>query len=420
MAVAEAHAYNDEMMGSRDLAPADIAEMGDGPIVIQDREQLPPLHYAAYKGDLAGVLTCITDGHSVHDTINMSNQRSGVVCGITPLFLAAQRGRTKVVKLLVENGANPAQPAWVQGTTDLCMPAEVARLNFNFLVARYLDKAVDKRRLEDRVLQEDEAPPPAVARQASGRGVQAQQPAQPASSYMRNLGDLSGWDPASGAPPPEMGSKFVAKLLKKTKVDLLSWRPDTERTRDGQVVMATSSSRVVNPSDVEQMPGVEDHTRVISRYLEDLDLANWNPEDGPAPASAPGSRRASRGGQPPVPAAPTTSSLSADVTSVAAGAEPVPAQSARSTAAAAPAGPLPPSPLNPSLGVRQQSAGRNPNTAAAAAAAMAKRPPGKAPPPVKPASQRWFAHGSDSDEDEDVTPSKSVALSPEAAAQLAA
>ena len=44
---------------------------------------------------------------------------------ITPLFLAAQKGHTKVCKLLVENGANPNQPSYIEGTTELCTPAEV-------------------------------------------------------------------------------------------------------------------------------------------------------------------------------------------------------------------------------------------------------------------------------------------------------
>lgn len=33
---------------------------------------------------------------------------------ITPLFLAAQRGHFEVAKLLVDNGANPAMPCFIQ------------------------------------------------------------------------------------------------------------------------------------------------------------------------------------------------------------------------------------------------------------------------------------------------------------------
>ena len=34
-------------------------------------------------------------------------------------------GNTKVCKLLVENGANPNQPSYIKGSTELCTPAEV-------------------------------------------------------------------------------------------------------------------------------------------------------------------------------------------------------------------------------------------------------------------------------------------------------
>ena len=43
----------------------------------------------------------------------------------------------------------------MEGTTDLCTPAEVARLNMHVRCARYLKKAVGFRRKEDKVLAED-------------------------------------------------------------------------------------------------------------------------------------------------------------------------------------------------------------------------------------------------------------------------
>ncbi len=123
-------------------------------------------------GDLNGVLECIMDGASVHAAVSMKNQENQTVCGvrvawlvtmqrahgcgahmeiqtqahapsqhpiaklfevtqfmsppqITPLFLAAQRGNTKVCKLLVENGANPNQPSYIEGSAELCTPAQV-------------------------------------------------------------------------------------------------------------------------------------------------------------------------------------------------------------------------------------------------------------------------------------------------------
>lgn len=74
------------------------------------------------------------------------------------------------------------------------------------------------------VFSKDEAPPPApapgiISRQSSVRAVAAVPPPAPgAATFMNNLGDLSGWDPTTGAQPPETGTSFVAKLLKKTKV----------------------------------------------------------------------------------------------------------------------------------------------------------------------------------------------------------
>ncbi|GFH18761.1 ANK_REP_REGION domain-containing protein, partial [Haematococcus lacustris] len=54
----------------------------------------------------------------------MYNQNRKLVAGITPLFLAAQAGNMDVVKLLVQSGANPTQPSYIQGKADLCTPAQ--------------------------------------------------------------------------------------------------------------------------------------------------------------------------------------------------------------------------------------------------------------------------------------------------------
>lgn len=42
---------------------------------------LPPLP----AGDLAGVLACITSGHSVHEVVSMRNQQNRVVCGVSTM-----------------------------------------------------------------------------------------------------------------------------------------------------------------------------------------------------------------------------------------------------------------------------------------------------------------------------------------------
>jgi len=219
-----------------------------------------------------GVLECITDGDNIHETVAMRNQHKRMVSGITPLFLAAQRGHSKVCKLLVENGANPNQPSFIQGTTELCTPAEVARLNLHFLLSMYLSKAVSRRKQEDAVLEEDENGP------RTSRG-----PPNQAEVFMMNLGDLSNWDPASGA-PQKLDSKKMKSLMKKNKIDLLAWRPDNDLARSSQRSTQSrsgfvSSSRVVTDMTELQQVECEDHSKVLHKFLKDLDLDAWNPDE---------------------------------------------------------------------------------------------------------------------------------------------
>ncbi|KAG2442162.1 hypothetical protein HYH02_009650 [Chlamydomonas schloesseri] len=118
--------------------------------------KLPRLHWCAYRGDIQGTLQCITDGCSLHETVSLRNQHGRLVCGITALFLASQRGHGEIVKLLVTNGASPVQPCFIQGSTELCTPAEVASLNLHFKLSRYLKKAAQARRKEEEVLALDD------------------------------------------------------------------------------------------------------------------------------------------------------------------------------------------------------------------------------------------------------------------------
>ncbi|KAG2434640.1 hypothetical protein HXX76_007534 [Chlamydomonas incerta] len=131
--------------------------------------KLPRLHWCAYRGDIQGTLQCITDGCSLHETVSLRNQHGRLVCGITALFLAAQRGHGEIVKLLVTNGASPIQPCFIQGSTELCTPAEVASLNLHFKLSRYLKKAAQARRKEEEVLAMDDEDRMSQAR-AGGRG----------------------------------------------------------------------------------------------------------------------------------------------------------------------------------------------------------------------------------------------------------
>ncbi|GAX81216.1 hypothetical protein CEUSTIGMA_g8648.t1 [Chlamydomonas eustigma] len=243
---------------------------------------LPRLHYCAFKGDLVGVLECITEGESVHTTVTMKNQQNQTVCGITPLFLAAQKGNTKVCKILVQNGANPNQPSYIQGTTELCTPAEVAQLNLHVLLARYLKKMVKQRRKEDELLSLDEADD--ARRRNDDRGNDAVEPAR---AFMQEMDDLANWDPKSGA-AVAMDGQRVKSLMKKQNIDLYNWRPQMDLERSFSAIsigrsetgLPVSKSRVVDPIEMDQAE-VEDHGRMLNKFLKDLDLQSWDPEEEP-------------------------------------------------------------------------------------------------------------------------------------------
>lgn len=253
-------------------APQRPPAAADASVPVTILRPLPRIHYCCFIGDLCGVLECITEGQSIHDALSMYNRHNQTVCGITPLFLAAQRGHTKVCKLLVENGANPNQPSYIQGTTELCTPAEVAQLNMHLMLARYLRKAVKHRLREDAVLTQDEQDTER-ARQASDGA-----PGAPAQVFMANLSDLTNWDPATGTAIRLEGAK-VKKLMDKNKLDLYSWKPEDD-------MPASSSHKVLNPSqsrvlvDPVEDDAVEtlDNNKMLSAYLKDLDLQEWDPQ----------------------------------------------------------------------------------------------------------------------------------------------
>mmetsp|Transcript_3199 Transcript_3199/g.5493 ORF Transcript_3199/g.5493 Transcript_3199/m.5493 type:complete len:460 (+) Transcript_3199:141-1520(+) len=393
---------------------------------------LPPLHAQAYRGDLAGVLGCITNMHSVHETVVMRSQRNMLLCGVTPLFLAAQRGQLDVVKLLIENGANPAQPAYIHGTAEMCTPAEVARLNFHLWTNRYLGKATRQRHKEDKVLREEETYNDTAAGNASMQGGRS----MPSAAIMANLGDLTGWDPSSGAPPPLKGSQ-VLSMLKKNKVDLMTWRPDMERAADGKSQVVTSQSRPVDPAELASTE-VVDHHDLLRNFLADADLTLWDPEGGSIAATP---RKHSELGSvttthfPMGPSSRAGTSRNASPARVSRNASPArraqsPGSQARATADSA-TRPLPSAPIGGSWNTRSQMAGArisqtaNTGTRAAARAAAASAMHTKPKlPPTAATSQRWFMHGGDTDSDDekekDETASTSVALPPAQAAALLA
>ncbi|MEW5303672.1 MAG: hypothetical protein WDW36_006342 [Sanguina aurantia] len=183
--------------------------------------KLPKLHWCCYRGDAIGVLEWITEGGSLQETISLKNQHNKIVCGISPLFLAAQRGHLEVAKLLVENGANASTPCFIQGSTEVCTPREVANLNLHYKLARYLKRAIRQRRREEAFLAEDDDDNMSMASGASsmrsvmmrpggGRGWRCA-PLPPRSQCNRRPNvDLSTFDPDSntqpvGSRPPPRG-----------------------------------------------------------------------------------------------------------------------------------------------------------------------------------------------------------------------
>ncbi|KAG2492037.1 hypothetical protein HYH03_009766 [Edaphochlamys debaryana] len=357
--------------------------------------RLPKLHWYAYKGDVRGVLNCITEGCSLHETVSLRNQHGRLVCGITPLFLAAQRGHSEIVKLLVNEGASPVQPCFIQGSTELCTPQEVASLNLHFKLSRWLKAAAKARRKEDEVLALDDEDRMSqvssrLARglerarsvrsmgggaggnglslrqasrssQAGGRASMSVEPALPAGpgsmaggtepgeaaevdpqrqaalNFMQNI-DLNAFDPASEAPVvmPLPAKASSANGMKAMFKKVFTWGGNSP-PRDSMGAGAGANSRASQSTRVRggpagpeapaaasagvaagaapggEGPGLEpgldpqvvdpsrpDHTKVLQRFLKDLDLAHWQPEsDGPLEGASTPARSVQRGPSPP-------------------------------------------------------------------------------------------------------------------------
>ncbi|KAF5842694.1 hypothetical protein DUNSADRAFT_5770 [Dunaliella salina] len=107
---------------------------------------IPLLHAYAMQGDLSGVLEAITSGADVNETVEMDNMQGHTLEGVSALFLACQKNRTKVVKLLVENGADPGAKVYFSKNKEHCTCSQIAALNLNAKLALYLKKAKKKAR----------------------------------------------------------------------------------------------------------------------------------------------------------------------------------------------------------------------------------------------------------------------------------
>ncbi|KAJ9506956.1 hypothetical protein QJQ45_016564 [Haematococcus lacustris] len=322
-----------------------IAEQFQTAVSTVRAADLPPLHLYAFKGDLQGVLTCITQGDNVSATVCMYNQNRKLVAGITPLFLAAQAGNMDVVKLLVSlRSPHPtplSPPLPLPLLVAMLLPLQlllklhcislggvschqVALLNLHPWVANYLRKVAKRRKAEDKLLrmeaEAEEVTLRAAARQvahAAAKAVQQeQQPAAPVQPQQQqdwggedstdpethtprtpvaNLEDLAAWSVAQDEPGTPPDPKAVQKLLK--QVDLESWAPDSEGA-GGRQQMAVSTSRRVEPvdGDTGSAAPAADPDQLLRNFLRDADLATWDPTDAPiiamhtpqpAPATSP-------------------------------------------------------------------------------------------------------------------------------------
>ncbi|KAF6262839.1 hypothetical protein COO60DRAFT_1458440 [Scenedesmus sp. NREL 46B-D3] len=99
---------------------------------------LPRIHMAAYEGDVQALRTAIADGEDVNARIDLPNQSSHTVCGVTPLYLAAQAGHKEACGLLVAAGADVLLKCAIPQSGDVFGPADIALMHFNLKTWLYL------------------------------------------------------------------------------------------------------------------------------------------------------------------------------------------------------------------------------------------------------------------------------------------
>lgn len=96
-------------------------------------------------GDVHTLRTAIADGEDVNARIDLPNQSQHTVCGVTPLYLAAQAGHKDACELLVAAGADVLLKCAIPQSGDVFGPADIALIHFNLKTWFYL-AAEQKRR----------------------------------------------------------------------------------------------------------------------------------------------------------------------------------------------------------------------------------------------------------------------------------
>lgn len=98
----------------------------------------PPPGPFPSSGDIVTLAECIRDCEDVNTTIDLPNQQQHRVCGVTPLYLAAQAGHKQACVLLVQAGADVLQTCAVPESGDVFGPADIALVHFNLACWYYL------------------------------------------------------------------------------------------------------------------------------------------------------------------------------------------------------------------------------------------------------------------------------------------
>jgi ankyrin repeat protein len=93
-------------------------------------------------GDMHAVAMAIASGDDLNQTIDLPNAESHLVCGVTPLYLAAQAGHLEVVRVLLASGADPTARCAIPATGDVFSAADIALVHLNLRVWAVLASAV--------------------------------------------------------------------------------------------------------------------------------------------------------------------------------------------------------------------------------------------------------------------------------------
>jgi hypothetical protein len=93
--------------------------------------------------------TAIADGEDINGRIDLPNQSQHTVCGVTPLYLAAQAGHKDACEMLIAAGADVLLKCAIPQSGDVFGPADIALIHFNLKTWFYL--AAEQKRRSARV-----------------------------------------------------------------------------------------------------------------------------------------------------------------------------------------------------------------------------------------------------------------------------